>query len=95
MLDFGVEVLALLVLVVVDAIAAQATTPVVAALVITEIVLVLAGYRSCCEWLTRGRTLGQRRAGSPAADDAVRSLCQALARGLAGLLIEKPACSPR
>ena len=92
LLDFGVEVLALLVLVVVDAIAAQGDDAIVAALVITEIVLVLAGYPILCEWLTRGRTLGKAALGLRVLrdDGGPIGFRQALARGLAGLLIEKP-----
>lgn len=62
------------------------------ALVITETVLVLAGYPIVMEWLSRGRTLGKMALGLRVVrdDGGPIGFRHALVRGLAGLILEKP-----
>lgn len=64
----------------------------VAAVVIVELLLVLAGYPIVMEWLTRGRTVGKLCMGLRVVrdDGGPIGFRQALARGLAGLILEKP-----
>ena len=61
-------------------------------MLIIEVVLVFAGYPILMEWLTRGRTLGKIWLGLRVVrdDGGPIGFRQALVRGLAGLLIEKP-----
>jgi uncharacterized RDD family membrane protein YckC len=63
-----------------------------AAVSIVEVVLVLAGYPIIMEWLTRGRTVGKLCMGLRVVrdDGGPIGLRQALVRGLAGLVLEKP-----
>jgi hypothetical protein len=55
-------------------------------------VLVLAGYPIAAEWLSRGRTLGKAALGLRVVrdDGGPIGFRQALVRGLAGLILEKP-----
>lgn len=64
----------------------------VATVVLTEVVLVLAGYPILCEWLGRGRTLGKLALGLRVVrdDGGPIGFRQALVRGLASLVLEKP-----
>jgi uncharacterized RDD family membrane protein YckC len=64
----------------------------VAAVVIVELILVLAGYPIVMEWLTRGRTVGKVCMGLRVVrdDGGPIGFRQALVRGLAGLILEKP-----
>ncbi|MEP7020193.1 MAG: RDD family protein [Pseudonocardiales bacterium] len=63
-----------------------------AAVVIVEVILVLAGYPIILEWLTRGRTVGKMAMGLRVVrdDGGPIGFRQALVRGLAGLILEKP-----
>jgi uncharacterized RDD family membrane protein YckC len=67
-------------------------TAAVAAVVIVELILVLAGYPIVMEWLTRGRTVGKLCMGLRVVrdDGGPIGFRQALVRGLAGLILEKP-----
>jgi len=64
----------------------------VGALVIVEIVLVVAGYPILMEWLAHGRTIGKMCLGLRVVrdDGGPIGFRQALVRGLAGLVLEKP-----
>ena len=63
-----------------------------AAVALVEVVLVLAGYPIVFEWLSRGRTLGKMAMGLRVVrdDGGPIGFRQALVRGLAGFLLEKP-----
>ena len=92
-LDAVVQALALFVLVLIDVPTAGGTDiAAFEALVITEIVLVLAGYPIVMEWLSRGRTLGKLALGLRVVrdDGGPIGFRHALVRGLAGLILEKP-----
>jgi uncharacterized RDD family membrane protein YckC len=67
-------------------------TAAAAAVVIVELLLVLAGYPIVMEWLTRGRTVGKLCLGLRVVrdDGGPIGFRQALVRGLAGLILEKP-----
>ncbi|MDT4916814.1 MAG: hypothetical protein QOH89_1514 [Pseudonocardiales bacterium] len=62
------------------------------ALLVAEIVLVLAGYPTVFEWLSRGRTLGKLTMGLRVVrdDGGPIGFRHALVRGLAGFVLEKP-----
>ncbi len=62
------------------------------AIIIATVVLVIAGYPIILEWLTRGRTLGKLWLGLRVVrdDGGPIGFRQALVRGLAGLILEKP-----
>jgi uncharacterized RDD family membrane protein YckC len=62
------------------------------ALFLVEILFVLAGYPIVMEWLTRGRTVGKLCLGLRVMrdDGGPIGFRQALVRGLAGLILEKP-----
>jgi uncharacterized RDD family membrane protein YckC len=64
----------------------------VGALVIVELVLVVAGYPILMEWLAHGRTIGKMCLGLRVVrdDGGPIGFRQALVRGLAGLVLEKP-----
>ena len=91
-LDLLVQLGALLILLIVDSAIGAGDDALLAAVVIVELVLVLAGYPIVAEWLTRGRTLGKAALGLRVVrdDGGPIGFRQALVRGLAGLLIEKP-----
>lgn len=92
-LDAAVQLIALVVLTIIDyPLVGSADVAAFRAVLITELVLVLAGYPVVCEWLTRGRTLGKVAFGLRAVrdDGGPIGLRHALVRGLAGLLLEKP-----
>jgi uncharacterized RDD family membrane protein YckC len=63
-----------------------------AAVGVVVVVLVIAGYPIVLEWLTRGRTLGKLCLGLRVVrdDGGPIGFRQALVRGLAGLVVEKP-----
>lgn len=92
-LDAVVEAVALVVLILID-IPLAGGTDVAAfeALLLTEVVLVLAGYPIVMEWLTRGRTIGKLALGLRAVrdDGGPIGFRHALVRGGAGFLLEKP-----
>ena len=91
--DAALQAVALLVLFLLDVTAAGGTDSAgTAAVLVVEIVLVLAGYPIVSEWLTRGRTLGKAAMGLRVVrdDGGPIGFRQALVRGLAGLVLEKP-----
>lgn len=93
LLDLAVQYGAMSFLLVFDVSLARGGDPAsLAAVIITEVVLVLAGYPIVCEWLTRGRTLGKLCMGLRVVrdDGGPIGFRQALVRGLAGLILEKP-----
>jgi uncharacterized RDD family membrane protein YckC len=74
------------------AIAGSADDAALTAVLIVELVLVLAGYPIVSEWLSRGRTLGKSALGLRVVrdDGGPIGFRHALVRGLAGFLLEKP-----
>ncbi|MGH8959631.1 MAG: RDD family protein [Jatrophihabitantaceae bacterium] len=64
----------------------------ITAVLVTELVLIVAGYPILMEWLNRGRTVGKLCMGLRAVrdDGGPIGFRQALVRGLAGLVLEKP-----
>ncbi|WP_375487176.1 RDD family protein [uncultured Jatrophihabitans sp.] len=91
--DVLIQALALIVLVLVDvAIVGSADDAATAAVVLVEVVLVLAGYPIVAEWTSKGRTLGKASMGLRVVrdDGGPIGFRQALVRGLAGLVLEKP-----
>ena len=91
--DAAIQVLALIVLLLVDvALVGSADDAALAAVVLVEAVLVLAGYPIVTEWVTRGRTLGKACMGLRVVrdDGGPVGFRQSLVRGLAGLVLEKP-----
>ncbi len=92
-IDVLVQGTALLVIVLLTGlVAAGSDGAAVAAVVITESVLVLAGYPIVMEWLGHGRTLGKIAFGLRVVrdDGGPIGFRHALVRGLAGLVLEKP-----
>jgi uncharacterized RDD family membrane protein YckC len=92
-LDAVIQAVALFVLVLLDVVAAgHADAAAFDALVVVEIVLVLAGYPIVAEWLSRGRTVGKLVFGLRVVrdDSGPIGFRHALVRGLAGLILEKP-----
>jgi uncharacterized RDD family membrane protein YckC len=91
--DLALQFVALLVLVLIDAsVGGGADDAAITAVVIVELVLVLAGYPILCEWLTRGRTVGKAWLGLRVVrdDGGPIGFRPALVRGLASLVLEKP-----
>jgi len=92
-IDLVIQFVALIVLLTLDtAVAGAADAAAVAALSIVEVILVIAGYPVVLEWLTRGRTVGKLCMGLRVVrdDGGPIGFRQALVRGLAGLILEKP-----
>ena len=91
LIDLGAQLIALLILVIVDG-SLNADADLLAALVIVELILVLAGYPVLFEWLGHGRTLGKLAMGLRVVrdDGGPIGFRQALVRGLTGLVLEKP-----
>jgi uncharacterized RDD family membrane protein YckC len=92
-LDGAIQAVALFLLVLIDVAAAgNADVAAFDALVVVETVLVLAGYPIVAEWLSKGRTVGKLVFGLRVVrdDGGPIGLRQALVRGLAGLILEKP-----
>jgi uncharacterized RDD family membrane protein YckC len=92
-LDAVIQGVAMFVLVLLDvAVAGTADTDALTALLIAEIVLVLAGYPIVFEWASRGRTVGKLSLGLRVVrdDGGPIGFRHALVRGLAGLILEKP-----
>jgi uncharacterized RDD family membrane protein YckC len=89
-IDFVIQFVALFVLL--TATVNVQDTAALAAAVIVEVILVLAGYPILLEWLTRGQTVGKICMGLRVVrdDGAPIGFRQALVRGLAGLILEKP-----
>jgi len=91
-LDGLLQLGAVLLAAILDGVFAGGDTAVLTALVIVEVVLILGGYPIVSEWLGRGRTLGKAAMGLRVVrdDGGPIGFRQALVRGLAGLLLEKP-----
>jgi uncharacterized RDD family membrane protein YckC len=92
-IDGVVQAFALFLLVLLDAlVAGHADLAAFEALLICEVVLVLAGYPIVFEWLGKGRTLGKMIFGLRVVrdDGGPIGFRHALTRGLAGLILEKP-----
>ncbi|WP_375493982.1 RDD family protein [uncultured Jatrophihabitans sp.] len=92
-LDAAIELAALSLLLVVDVqLALGSDAAAVVAIVIVEVALLLAGYPILTEWLTHGRTVGKLVFGLRVVrdDGGPIGFRQALVRGLAGLVLEKP-----
>jgi uncharacterized RDD family membrane protein YckC len=92
-LDALAQALALFLLALLDAaVAGSADEAAFQALLVAEIVLVLAGYPIVFEWLSRGRTLGKLAFGLRVVrdDGGPVGFRHALVRGLAGFVLEKP-----
>ena len=93
LIDVAIQAAAYLVLVFIDvAIAGSADAAATRAVLILEIVLVLAGYPIVLEWSTRGRTVGKMCLGLRVVrdDGGPIGFRQAAVRGLASLMLEKP-----
>lgn len=92
-IDLMIQFVGLTVLLALDtSIAGDADSAALAALSIVEAILVIAGYPIVLEWLTRGRTVGKICMGLRVVrdDGGPIGFRQALVRGLAGLVLEKP-----
>jgi uncharacterized RDD family membrane protein YckC len=91
-LDGLVQLAALLGVIVLDSRFGGGDDAVLTAVAIVEVVLIFGGYPIVFEWLSRGRTLGKLAMGLRVVrdDGGPIGFRQALVRGLAGLLIEKP-----
>ena len=91
-LDAAIQFAALIVLLLLTRLAGTTDDAALAAIVVIEIVVVLAGYPIVMEWLTRGRTVGKLVFGLRVVrdDGGPIGFRQALVRGLAGLVLEKP-----
>jgi len=91
-IDIAVQLAVLLVLFAVTAAVGAGDTDAQAAVSLLEFVLVLAGYPIVFEWLSHGRTLGKMALGLRVVrdDGGPIGFRQALVRGLAGFLLEKP-----
>ena len=92
LIDLIVQFAALVGFVLIDTAVLGGDDAVAAAVVLTEVVVVLAGYPIVFEWLTRGRTLGKMALGLRVVrdDGGPIGFRQALVRGLAAFLLEKP-----
>jgi uncharacterized RDD family membrane protein YckC len=91
--DIVIQSGVLLILVLIDSVAAGGEdSDGLRALLIVELVLVLAGYPIVMEWSTKGRTIGKLWFGLRVVrdDGGPIGFRHALVRGLAGLILEKP-----
>jgi uncharacterized RDD family membrane protein YckC len=90
-IDLAVQIVVLLILFATYA-GIGADSAAMTAIIIVTVVLVVAGYPIILEWLTRGRTLGKLWLGLRVVrdDGGPIGFRQALVRGLAGLILEKP-----
>jgi uncharacterized RDD family membrane protein YckC len=92
-IDVVIQAVGYFALVLLDvALAGTGDTAALQAVVITELVLVVAGYPIVLEWLTKGRTVGKLALGLRVVrdDGGPIGFRHALVRGLAGLVLEKP-----
>jgi uncharacterized RDD family membrane protein YckC len=92
-IDAAIEAVAIFVLTLLDiALARDSDAAAIAAVLIVELVVVLAGYPIVSEWLSRGRTLGKAALGLRTVrdDGGPIGFRHALVRGLAGFILEKP-----
>src|SRR3954452_5932613 len=95
--DLLLQFLIFVVLVFIDtAFAGSADSAAASAVLIVEVVLVLAGYPILCEWLSNGRTVGKLWLGLRVLrdDGGPIGFRHALARGLSSLVLEKPGLVP-
>ncbi|HEU5008597.1 MAG TPA: RDD family protein [Jatrophihabitantaceae bacterium] len=93
LIDVVIQILGALVLIFITSALTSGTDPAAAAaLIVTEAVLVIAGYPILTEWLNHGRTFGKAALGLRVVrdDGGPISFRQALVRGLASLVLEKP-----
>ena len=96
-IDAAIQAVTIFVLILLDVgLAGSADGAAIAALIILELVLVLAGYPIISEWLGRGRTLGKLALGLRVVrdDGGPIGFRHALVRGLAGFILEKPGLIP-
>ena len=92
-IDIVLQAFVLLVLVIATVLlAGESDSAALGALALVETVLVLAGYPIVAEWLSHGRTVGKLMMGLRVVrdDGGPIGFRQALVRGLAGLVLEKP-----
>lgn len=92
-LDALLQAVALFLILLLDVSVANGADPAAIGAVVTlEAILVLAGYPIVAEWLTRGRTVGKAAMGLRVVrdDGGPIGFRQALVRGLAGFVLEKP-----
>jgi uncharacterized RDD family membrane protein YckC len=91
-IDLAVQLVALLIVIIVDALTAHGDDAILAALAVSELIIIGAGYPILFEWLSRGRTLGKMALGLRVVrdDGGPIGFRQALVRGLSGFLLEKP-----
>jgi uncharacterized RDD family membrane protein YckC len=92
-IDALIEQVALVILVLLDvALAGGADVAAITALLIVEVILVLAGYPIVAEWSTRGRTIGKLALGLRVVrdDGGPIGFRHAFVRGLAGAFVERP-----
>ncbi len=91
-IDLAIQFAGLFVFLIIDGLIGGGDPAITAALVIIELVLVLAGYPTVMEWLNQGRTVGKAAMGLRVVrdDGGPIGFRQALVRGLAGLILEKP-----
>ena len=93
LIDFAVQVAAaVLIVLITAAVTSGSDSAAAGALLIVEFVLVAAGYPILLEWLNHGRTLGKAALGLRVVrdDGGPISFRQALVRGLASMVLEKP-----
>lgn len=93
LIDVAIQAVGLFVLILIDiAVAGRADSAASAAITVAEAVLVIAGYPIVLEWTTRGRTVGKICLGLRVVRDDGGPIAfrQALVRGLASLVLEKP-----
>jgi len=92
LIDLGAQLLAFFLLAIVDGLVGASDPDIAVALVLVELVFILAGYPIVSEWLTHGKTLGKLAMGLRVVrdDGGPIGFRQALVRGLAGLVLEKP-----
>jgi uncharacterized RDD family membrane protein YckC len=91
-IDLSVQLVVFIAVTIGDAFVAGGDDAVIAALLLTEYVLIFGGYPTMFEWLSRGRTLGKLALGLRVVrdDGGPIGFRQALVRGLSSLLLEKP-----
>jgi uncharacterized RDD family membrane protein YckC len=93
LIDAAIQIGAAIVLIIVTSeLVGGADAAAAAALIICEAVLIIAGYPILTEWLNHGRTVGKAAMGLRVVrdDGGPISFRQALVRGLADLVLEKP-----
>jgi uncharacterized RDD family membrane protein YckC len=97
LLDYLIQVVVLLILILIDVNAATTTDEAaLAATVLTEWIVVFGIYPTLVEWLSTGRSIGKLAMGLRVVrdDGGPIGFRQALVRGLAALVLEKPGLIP-